>query len=53
MVYDKLGNDLQVALMGFIKQRLQLRNVAIGWVYFIVIGNIVAIVAQGRGIKRQ
>src|SRR5437870_6515106 len=53
VVDDQLGDDPQIAAMGFPHKVLEVRHPPIGRIDVLVIGDVIAVVAQGRGIEGQ
>ncbi len=53
VVDHQLGDDADAALVGLIEKRLEAGEVAIGRMDVAVVRDVVAVVAQRRGIERQ
>ena len=53
VVDDELGDDAQAALMGLAHEDAEIRHRAVARIDVAVIGDVVAVVAQRRGIERQ
>src|ERR1700751_1358890 len=53
MVDDQFGDDAQIATVCLAHEGLEIRHPSIGWIDVLVIRDVVAIIAQWRGIERQ
>ena len=53
VVDDQLDHDLHVALVGGVEELLEIVQGAVGGIDVDVVGDVVAVVAQGRGKERQ
>ncbi len=53
VVDDQLGDDAQAAPMGLVQQSLEIVDGAVNGIDAGVVGDVVAVVAQRRGIKGQ
>src|SRR5438034_1486938 len=53
VVDDQLGDDPQIAAMCFSHEVLEIRHPSIGRIDVLVIGDVIAVVAQRRGIEGQ
>ena len=53
VVDDQLGDDAQIAAVRLAHKGLEIGHLAVGRVDVLVVGDVVAVVAQRRGIERQ
>ena len=53
VVDDELGDDAQAALLGFLDEALEILHGPEIGIDVAVVGDVVAVVAAGRGIERQ
>ena len=48
----QLGNDAYPVAVRFIDESLEMGHGAVGRLYIVIIGNIIAVITEGRGIER-
>ncbi len=53
VVDNQFDNNFQISVVGFFDECLQLLNVAVGRIDAVIVSNVVAVVAQRRGVERQ